>query len=252
MSTRRLLMAVAAMGMVAGSVHAAIGTLTLKVDPAGTFELLASVSQGDNKGILGYGAAIRNVDIATSIDPLTQAEILDNPMHVSPVALANNTFQRFGFILQRGFIVDRDTSDNPVVVRLGAAQDNATPSPHIVFGFGQRNGTMQQDSIDTLGGGINPLFPGTLQPEYEADLLLAAGTWDPSGPLPEFDTTIAEDNFINVFNNNAGPGKVTGRDNTEAAQIQLVVDASMIPEPGTMALLALGAVSMLRRRRQTA
>lgn len=202
----------------------------------GHFALVAQASEGDNQDIVNYSASFNHVRRDLDGSPLLE--------HASPLALSDLS-QPVEFSVLQGIL------DLPWSLSLGAAQNTITPTPHIVFGFGQTGGALLDDVLATGGNGLLPNLPPNLlsQPHYESPLLLVMGQWNPLGPIPDFIRNSA-DNTVSVFSNEVNPDlpSLPDPDVLEFAQLQFSVQ--FVPEPST--LIALGSLALaLGGQRQT-
>lgn len=128
--------------------------------PDGTFQIYATSSAGDNAGLMLYG-----IELSGPIVDLVQ---------LSTAAMdAQNVSGDFG---STGFTVLRLTDNHPdrpwSVV---AAQDIFNSTPHLLFGLGQRPGSLAELGISTSGR--------TTSPAWGQEFLVAAGRFDGDADL---------------------------------------------------------------------
>jgi hypothetical protein len=110
-------LAVAALAATSGGAATVVFILDWGAHGPGTFDILAEASFGDNGGIASYGVVLTG--------PITSLD------HKSPKSLAVQGPAGFG---PAGFTVLRTPDD---VTTLRASQDTITPTPHLIYGFGQ-------------------------------------------------------------------------------------------------------------------
>jgi hypothetical protein len=136
----------------------------------GTYNVYAEANTDDNYGIASYQISIRNVTSAIHRAPRT---IVD-PEDTADVA---------GFTLLRS-LNNGDVAAGGFDVH--ASQDNITPTPHLITGFGQQASSF---AAKLPGHAFGP--PQT-QTTWGTPLLLFEGTYQP-GQTPQFDlgTTVS-------------------------------------------------------------
>lgn len=212
-----------ACGLTASAASAA-GTLTYTLDLStpGSFSLFAQVSDGDNLGIASY-----QVNLVGDI--LTQD-------HLSP---NGNVFDFPSFSPRGGVGFTLFRSADNVLGTYEASQDTVSPTDHIVIGFGQQAGTLESSVQSDGDAEVETIFGGE-QAAYGDPLLIATGTY--SGSLA-FGSPLGG----NLFNNGS---TVNDASASPASQINTVVIP--IPEPGSLALLGLGGLALMARRRRSA
>jgi hypothetical protein len=191
--------------------QAAMVTFTLNVneDGAGTFNLYAASSVGDNGGIASYGIPL--VGNILTLDHKSPKASGDGSLGAVPVAL--------------GLLRTADSTWTPIA----ASQDTVTPG-YIVYGIGQTAGDITTDASPA------PTDTAFLeQAVYDATVLVASGTWETT--MPGFD--IGNNTLLsNVFDDTTGV-------ETMSADITTVV---LIPEPASLTLLGLLGLLITRRR----
>lgn len=170
----------AALGAVA---HAAIVVPLLEQDSAaGTWTLRLHASHGDNGGIAAYSIPL--VGQITSLDHSSPRELVDN--------LAGTESHPVGFTLLR-------TADgiSPASLKVGGSQDTITPTPFIIYGYGQQAGSLSEVTgriiIDDVFWAATPVIAtGTMQPgtrltinrgsvDYLANVFIMAGSTQTMG-----------------------------------------------------------------------
>ena len=189
------------------SANAAQVTFTMMVneDGPGTLNIYATASLGDNGGIASYGV------------PVTGGVVTID--HNSPNAMVNGASGAGNM----GFSMLRSADDDSTLI---ASQDTLTPSPYLVYGFGQVGGDLADVS------GVADVFVAEQQ-IYDAPLLIATGTW--ADELPGFDTQ-SSDLGANVFTQASGHDVII-------ANVQTMVKT--VPEPNTVVLLAMAGLGVL-------
>lgn len=167
----KLIAALAASALAVSSSSAATVTLTLDLTGApGTFSLFADASLGDNAGIASYGVIMGG--------PITSLD------HNSTKSAAANSVSGFG---TAGFTVLR-SADN--LTTLLAGQDTLTPTPHLIYGFGQTPGSF-------AGLGLTNFDPTPEGDPWDAHFRLATGAYNAEEGRPELISGF--DTFSNVF-----------------------------------------------------
>lgn len=219
--TKRIAFSLFALAVVALASTASAATVkfTLEYDSlANTFNLFAQEldGSGDNGGIASYGAVLTGV---ANVD------------HNSP---RDGFAQGPGGVGAAGFTSLRSADNVPVLL---ASQDTITPTPNLIYGFGQAGNSFAALSINDFTGGTQ-----LEQASWDAKLRIATGTIAP-GVVPGINAS-SVDTFSNVFVQGNGTA-------TRAAGIQTEVIDVAIPEPASIALAGLGLIGVvaLRRRR---
>lgn len=216
---RRLFAIAAVLSLVtAASATAATVKFTLTVTPGpNTWVLDAEELDGpaDNGGMASYGVVLAGV--SPDLD------------HKSP---RDGFGQGPGGVGPAGFTTLRSLDGIPVIL---ASQDTTTPTPNLIYGFGQSGSSFAAKGIVDFTAGTQ-----LESPIWGKPLVLASGTYQ--GATPSINATSA-DTFSNVFIGQSGGA-------TRAAQIQAVT--VIVPEPATAAMGGAGLLSLLavvRRRR---
>lgn len=185
---KRMLVSAAVVMLLASSASAAVVTYTLVLNPTaangcvgctltgpGTWDLLASSSEGDNFGIASYQVTLNNVSSIFHRSPRTNLVVDPNPDELDPSPAG---FQ----ILRSGNGV------NPIV----AGQDTVTPTPYIVHGYGQTASSFQAQYPGTVQSGTSNQATAA---GWDAKLLIAEGAYTPGGQLPSFGTVLTSTIF---------------------------------------------------------
>lgn len=175
--------AAALLGLLTGSAAGQTATFDLRTSSGGsvgTFELLLSVSGGDNFGVASYSVAL-NGDMTFD--------------HLAPgITTANGPSgngEPAGFTVFRTF----DQSDMTSGLTVSGGQDTVAPTPYIYYGVGQSSLNVLSDPT---GGPITIVTPGdgTQAASFAATVLIGEGTWQ--GSPPTFDESNV-DNGVQVF-----------------------------------------------------
>jgi hypothetical protein len=219
--SKPFVVALVGLAFVASSASAATVNFILDLTgAAGTFNVLAESSPGDNGGIGSYGLVMTG--------PILTVD------HNSPKSAAaqNTVTQAFG---TAGFTSLR-TADN--LTTLLASQDTITPTPHLIYGFGQQAGSFAALNLNSL----DPMTEGAT---WESELLIASGTYTVGSGEPGFDETNF-DTFSNVFVT-SGQAAVENADLTFETRRtgggEFMVDDLMIPPRQAGALVVGGPLS---------
>jgi hypothetical protein len=175
----RILAAVLGMLVLVGSTaRAALVTYSVQLNPGNTFDVYASVSQGDNAGLAAFGVPLGGG--ITSID---------NKAPYGQFGSGTAGSGAIGFTEVRSLDGDTLLSGSQLTV--------PTPTPLLVYGLGQTAGSLS--SVANFG-----IFGNQEQLTYGAPLLLASGTYSGVAPF-----IIANGNLgANVFLNNLGAAVV--------------------------------------------
>jgi len=230
----------------------------------GSWALYADVSQGDNAGLVGYGAQLANNTTAASRTPFGQYQYGGANDPPPPDFIA-------------GFSNSRVAT---VGAALSGAQDTTVSTAWVLAGFGQSSFTMAS-KIPAVDYSYVNLGGATATSSPKAHLLLNSGlyggtTATGSGPntgdgfamLPtdyvsfpsavKFDTTQAGIN--NTKANVLVAGSVNGPGTSESTIGAVIVTRTVnliqgggqvtTPEPASLGVLALGGLAMLARRRK--
>jgi hypothetical protein len=195
-------------------------TLTLNV-PTNTYTLHATdiSSPQDAFGIASYGVVLANV---TSVD------------HKSP---RDGFGSGPGGVGPAGFTTLRSADG---VLAILASQDTTTPTPNLIYGFGQQASSFAAKGIADFTGGTQ-----LEQPVWGNPLLIADGTFVGNGlgpNAPRIDAA-AVDTFSNVFVAPQGGG-------TKSAGI--IAETIVIPEPVSIALGGFALLGLVGYRRRLA
>jgi hypothetical protein len=208
MRSKIFFMTLVAASLVAFTANAATVSLSMITDGAGNWELYADDSL-DNGGIASYNIPLLDVLTVDHISPWAQLHTPD--------------FQPIGFSELR-------TADDATTI-FGSQKLLPTPTPNIVYGFGQ------------VGGDLNPIQdvgPTSFdQLVYGASVLLATGTYslNPGDPRVDFDS----DNLsVTVF-----------RDQGAASPVDFADVVPGIPEPATLVLAGLAMIGVVGLRRRS-
>jgi hypothetical protein len=217
------LIAIAYFACTAGHGASVQFTLVYDVDPA-TYNLYATVLDDDNAGLAAYGVTVSNVltiDHNSPRMPFGESAAGDGPA---------------GFTLLR-------SPDGELNVFAG--QDYITPTPHLIYGFGQTPSSFAAE-------GIVPISSSVEQPEWGVPvavfpalgpgvLRIASGTYTP-GVLPGLGPGgVFAEPFAFVFENASSRA-------VRDAQIRLLVTPA--PEPSSVGMLVLASVTVVEWRRR--
>lgn len=179
--------------------RAADVTYTLEIKKhLGTWQLFGEASLDDNFGLALVSIPLENVEFPVDLQ----------------LPLAHSTMVNLNV---QGFISGRVDDPSPI----GGSQDTLTPT-NLVYGFGQSAGMLN----------LGDVF---VQQSYDAKLLIAQGTYDPLGSLPEF----GNGGSATVFTSMGGTG-------VDTAALHFATD--VIPEPSSGLLVLMGLVCMGSRR----
>jgi hypothetical protein len=195
----------------ASSTRAANVTYSISYPTPTTWQVTAKASLGDNGGIASYGFVL------TESKPGGITGLTHSSIRVAEIQVGSE-FGPLGFTLLR--------SANGVANKnVGGSQDTATPTPFLIYGYGQTAGH--------FGDIIIPEDPKS----WPAEPILANGT-------KTADTQIGIDvgnvlTLANVFTTAGSPA-------TQAATVNL-----LIPEPSTCMLGSLAMIGLAVRRRSS-
>jgi hypothetical protein len=206
-----------------GSASASTILFTLTVTPGPNTWTLAATDvdpPADNGGIASYGVVLSNVDLL-SID------------HKSP---RDGFAQGPGGVGSAGFTTLRSADALPVIL---ASQDTTTPTPNLIYGFGQAASSFALKGMVDFTAGTQ-----LEAPTWGVPLLIASGTYTGSGAqsIPKIDSSSA-DTFSNVFIQPSGSA-------TRAATI--TSQTVIIPEPASAIIGGLAMLGVLGYRRRRA
>ncbi len=239
----------AATALFVGTATAELADIQLDINGRGegTFDVFISVSPDDNRGLLAYSI------------PLTGA--ITSITHVSPAGTLVDNSGALAVLAPLAFnapFPSRSPDGDPT---LQATQELIDEPSFFIFGFGQEDGNLED--LDT--GAFTP-FGGLVQPEYEARLHIASGTWDAAfgpGVAPEVDT-VATEFGLSLFRPDATTSEpIPNPGDGTAGSIVLTVDdlgddlmvtrSILIPEPSAVAIFSLltlstGILTSTRRR----
>src|SRR5262249_11530013 len=109
---------------------AAVGCTGCTLSGAGTYQLFAQVSQGDNYGISAFSIPV--LGVSSILNRAPRAIIADDDGFPAGFTLARSANNQV--VIPGGFL-------------LGGAQDSATPTPWLIRGFGQTAGSFITDPI---------------------------------------------------------------------------------------------------------
>ncbi len=212
--TRAFLGALAVLVCVA-TAQAAVVTfdVVLDEDGVGTFNVYASASLGDNFGISGFQIEFDQTTVST----LT--------LLAPRATLSSARNDSVGFLLSQ---LPSAGNEN----KLGAGQDVAQPQ-QLIYGFGQ------------TAGSLPPVLGGTvIQANYGAPLLVGSGQYIGAGPVVEEGFGKTEANVFMSQEAFIAPPQGVSPDVTDADVV-----VNIIPEPMSLAMLGVGGIALIRRRR---
>lgn len=205
-----LLTMLVASAMVAQA-QAATVLFTVEKTGAGTFDLYADVSLGDNGGLAGYSFTMTGIDTVQNLSPRAVVDY--------------NTGAASGFTLLTS------ADDDPVVVGV----QNSTAANTIVYGYGQ------------VGGDYLPIGAfGAVQNPWAAHLLLASGTF--SGPAGDLLASSTDGAPTNVWTAESAVSAFAA--DSSVAFVGFGAEPPEVPEPTSLVLLGLGLIGLVARRRR--
>jgi hypothetical protein len=175
-----------------------------------TFELFADASGGDHAGIAGYNVGLQN---AVTFD------------HAVPRGVDKNGFFSKGFTAgtNDSSMTGPLTGGNAIFSGQNTSSSNAPDN--LIYGIGQEAGTTSKE---------NMLSGSEVVSQWEVPISIGTGTYE--SDLPSFSSASA-----NVF---------TAVNDVNTTSADTTTSVTAIPEPTSLALLGLGGLAMLTRRKR--